>query len=144
MVRTVRLLLDTHVALWWLADDPALAAAHRTAIGDSGSSVLFSSATVAEISIRASLGRLEAPADLVEQLTAQGFEELPLTAAHAARLRDLPRLHRDPSDRMLLTQAREAGADPRHGRPALPRRRRPGAAGRRLPPRAPVEHPARP
>lgn len=105
----MRLLLDTHVVLWWLADDPTLAAAHRTAIGDRSNSVLFSSVNVAEISIRASLGKLEAPSDLVEQLAAQGFEELPLTAAHAARLRDLPWLHRDPFDRMLVAQAQEEG-----------------------------------
>ncbi len=105
----MRLLLDTHVVLWWLADDPALTAAHRRAVSDPANTVLFSAVNVAEISIKASLGKLEAPTDLSEQLTAQGFEELPLTAAHATRLRGLPWLHRDPFDRMLVAQAQDEG-----------------------------------
>lgn len=109
MVRPVRLLLDTHVVLWWLADDPALTTAHAAAIKDRGNTVLFSSVNVAEISIKASLGKLEAPTDLTDQLSTQGFGELPLTAAHASRLRDLPWLHRDPFDRMLIAQAQEEG-----------------------------------
>ena len=103
----MRLLLDTHVVVWWLADDPALPAAHRRAVSDPGNTVLFSAVNIAEISIKTSLGKLEAPTDAAEQLIAQGFEELPLTAAHAARLRDLPWLHRDPFDRMLVAQAQE-------------------------------------
>ena len=103
----MRLLLDTHVVLWWLADDPALTSVHRATIRDARTTVFYSAVSVVEISIKASQDKLEAPTDLVEQLEAQRFEELPLTAAHAVRLRDLPWHHRDPFDRMLIAQAQE-------------------------------------
>jgi PIN domain nuclease of toxin-antitoxin system len=57
----VRLLLDTHVLLWWLADDPSLGEEARTGISDPGSSVFVSAATVWEVSVKQALGKLEAP-----------------------------------------------------------------------------------
>jgi len=103
----VRLLLDTHVLLWWLADDARLTAAHRGAVSHPANTILYSAVTVAEVALKASVGKLEAPTGLGEHLISEGFEELPLRAAHAERLRDLPWLHRDPFDRMLIAQAQE-------------------------------------
>jgi PIN domain nuclease of toxin-antitoxin system len=100
----MRVLLDTHVLLWWLADDPHLSAAHRTIIGDSNNEVFVSAVPIAEIAIKASLGKLDAPNDVVTIVQQGGFCELALTSAHADALRDLPWLHRDPFDRMLIAQ----------------------------------------
>ena len=61
----MRLLLDAHVLLWWLADDPSLGEAARTLIADPENEILVSAATVWEIAIKRALGKLEAPADLV-------------------------------------------------------------------------------
>ena len=101
----MRLLLDTHVLLWWAADDARLPRAWRQLIADPEHDIVVSSVSVAEISIKASLGKLTAPDDLLTDLEASGFVSLPLESDHAARLRDLPWHHRDPFDRMLIGQA---------------------------------------
>ncbi len=101
----MRLLLDTHVVLWWLADDPKLDAGHRDAIADVRNDVFYSAVSIAEMAIKASLGKLDAPPGVAEVLDAQGLVALPFSAAHAERLRDLPWHHRDPFDRMLVVQA---------------------------------------
>jgi PIN domain nuclease of toxin-antitoxin system len=105
----MRVLLDTHVLLWWLADDQRLATAHRELIADSGNDVLVSAVTVAETAIKASLGKLDAPVMDASFLEGQGFGLLDLTAAHAVALRELPWHHRDPFDRMLVAQALTEG-----------------------------------
>ncbi|WP_024286200.1 type II toxin-antitoxin system VapC family toxin [Cellulomonas sp. KRMCY2] len=105
----MRILADTHVLLWWLADDPALPAHQRDALADEHNDVFFSAVSISEIAIKASLGKLEAPADPTAALLSGGFEALPLTAAHAERLRDLPGHHKDPFDRMLVAQAQCEG-----------------------------------
>jgi len=101
----MRLLLDTHVLLWWLADDHRLSAEHRVLIADASNVVLASAMTIAEIAIKASLGKLEAPDDLLPTLETGGFDELPFESRHADLLRKLPWHHRDPFDRMLIAQA---------------------------------------
>lgn len=103
------LLLDTPVLLWWLADAPRLSPSHRELIHDPARRVFVSSITVAEISIKASLGKLDAPPGIVEAIEKSGFELLPFDPAHAEELRDLPWVHRDPFDRMLIAQARIEG-----------------------------------
>lgn len=105
----MRLLADTHVLLWWLADDDRLTDRHRTAISDGANSVAFSSVSIAEIAIKASLGKLTAPAAVTDALRDDGLVELPFTAAHAELLRTLPWHHRDPFDRMLIAQAMAEG-----------------------------------
>jgi PIN domain nuclease of toxin-antitoxin system len=114
----VTLLLDSHVLLWWLSDDPKLSALHRKLIADEADEILISAITVAELSIKASLGKLEITGDLNAEITANGFSFLPFTERHAATLRDLPFHHRDPFDRMLISQAQDDGlvfltSDPR-------------------------------
>ena len=101
----MRLLLDTHILLWWLADDRRLNADHRALIADASNLVLISSMTVAEIAIKASLGKLDAPDDVLSTLEAGGFDELTFESRHAEVLRTLPWHHRDPFDRMLIAQA---------------------------------------
>ncbi|MBT2517680.1 type II toxin-antitoxin system VapC family toxin [Streptomyces sp. ISL-90] len=101
----MRLLLDTHVLLWWLTDDRRLTGDHRDLISDAANSALVSAMTVAEIAIKSSLGKLDAPDDLLPTLDAGGFEHLPFEASHADVLRTLPWHHRDPFDRMLIAQA---------------------------------------
>ncbi|GIG41697.1 type II toxin-antitoxin system VapC family toxin [Cellulomonas phragmiteti] len=101
----MRLLADTHVLLWWLADDPRLPARHRDVLADGGTEVLFSSVSIAEIAIKSSLGKLEATDDIAGALEQGGFLELPFTSRHATLLGTLPWHHRDPFDRMLVAQA---------------------------------------
>lgn len=103
------LLLDTHVLLWWLGDSPRLSPLHRELLHDSARRVFVSSITVAEISIKASFGKLDAPRGIIEAITQSGFELLAFTPVHAEELRDLPWVHRDPFDRMLIAQARIEG-----------------------------------
>ncbi len=93
--------------LWWLADHPALPLVVREAVSAAENDVFASALGVAEISIKASLGKLEAPDDVVTTLGAEGFVSLPFTSVHAALFRHLPWHHRDPFDRMLVAQAQE-------------------------------------
>jgi PIN domain nuclease of toxin-antitoxin system len=100
----MRILADTNVLLWWLAADARLRP-YETALRDPHNEVYFSSISVAEISIKSTLGKLTVPTNYVEQLQKDQFDELSFTATHAAALADLPWHHRDPFDRMLLAQA---------------------------------------
>ena len=107
---TRRLLLDTHVWLWWQADDRRLGARARHAIG-TATEVRFSAASAWEIAIKVSLGKLTLPrgVDIESALALDGFRPLPVEVAHAEALRALPALHRDPFDRMLVAQAQSEG-----------------------------------
>lgn len=105
----MRLLLDTHVVLWWLARVPRLGSQARAAIASPASAVFVSAITGGEIGIKKSLGRLEAPDDLPGQLVSHGFVELPLNLQHGLALAKLPLHHRDPFDRLLLAQATVEG-----------------------------------
>lgn len=121
----MRLLLDTHALLWWLADDPALSHDATAAIADPHSSVFVSAATAWEIAIKQALGKLEAPSDLERQLELNRFESLAITVSHASAAGTLPRHHDDPFDRMLVAQALAEGLtvvtrDPRIGRYGVP------------------------
>lgn len=101
----MRILLDTHILLWWLMDDPRLSASLRHTITSGSNEILISSITVAEIEIKKALGKLEAPRELLTLLDETGFALLPLTGEHAQTLRDLAPHHSDPFDRMLVAQA---------------------------------------
>ncbi|MDR1512769.1 MAG: type II toxin-antitoxin system VapC family toxin [Propionibacteriaceae bacterium] len=117
----MRALLDTNVLLWWLGSSRRLRPGHREIIADPANQVFVSAISAAEIEIKAALGKLpEAPESLAEAMAAEGFAELRFSVAHAAALRALPPIHRDPFDRMLMAQALTEGlpvltADPVFG-----------------------------
>jgi PIN domain nuclease of toxin-antitoxin system len=101
----VKLLLDTHVVLWWQRDDRRLNRAARAAIAEAD--VVWVSAVSAwEVTIKVALGRLRLDEPFRVLLAADDFDELPLTLAHADALASLPGHHADPFDRALVAQAR--------------------------------------
>ena len=99
-----RLLLDTHVVLWWLADDPTLSAELKATI-DEEVDVFVSAATIWEVAIKQQLRKITAPSDLPERIRDSELANLPVTADHAIVAGRLPLIHRDPFDRMLVAQA---------------------------------------
>jgi PIN domain nuclease of toxin-antitoxin system len=101
----MRLLLDAHALLWWLADDPSLDRNARDLIADPTNEVIVSAVTVWEIAIKRAIGKLSAPDGLAAVLERSGFIEAPVTAADAERAGGLEAIHRDPFDRMLVAQA---------------------------------------
>jgi PIN domain nuclease of toxin-antitoxin system len=105
----VKLLLDTHIYIWWLADPSRLADEARIAIANPRNFVFVSAASIIEIAIKQANGKLEVSEPPENLLEACRFRELPLKIAHAAALRDLPPVHKDPFDRMLAAQARVEG-----------------------------------
>jgi len=105
----VRILLDTHILLWWLADDQRLPPQAAAAIEDSENEVVVSAASAWEISIKQAAGRIVAPEDLLDALTVSEFATLAVTAAHAMAAGRLPPRHTDPFDRMLIAQAKIEG-----------------------------------
>lgn len=106
----MRLLLDTHAALWWLSDDERFGDEAARHMADGRNEVLLSAAVLWEVAIKRSLGKLEAPADLASTLLGAGIRGLPITLGHAAAVEALPWHHRDPFDRMLVAQAGVEGA----------------------------------
>jgi PIN domain nuclease of toxin-antitoxin system len=100
-------LLDTHVFLWALAAPDELSPAARQAIQNPDNTVYVSAVTAVEISIKAALGKLDAPPELQEEIRRRGFSELPLSYSHGEALRRLADHHADPFDRMLIAQAAE-------------------------------------
>lgn len=108
MRRGARLLLDTHVFLWWRADDRRVRRPVRELVG-AADVVFVSAASAWEAAIKIALGRLKIPASVEAGVLASGFERLPITFAHAEEAGRLPPHHADPFDRMLLAQARLEG-----------------------------------
>ena len=104
-----RLLLDTHVFLWWLAGDAALGLKAKAAIGDGRNDIFVSAASVWEIAIKRALGKLEAPEDMEKIVEDEEFVRLPVSLFHAEAAGRLPPLHNDPFDRMLIAQAQAEG-----------------------------------
>jgi PIN domain nuclease of toxin-antitoxin system len=105
----VNLILDTHTLLWWLNDEATLSLAARSAIADPDNTVYLSAVVIWEIRIKEAIGKLTLPPDFREVLDEQGFVELAIRVAHAHALRDLPPIHRDPFDRLLVAQAVHEG-----------------------------------
>jgi PIN domain nuclease of toxin-antitoxin system len=101
----VNLLLDTHVFIWAVDDDPKLSATAWSTI-EEADAVYVSSASIWEATIKYRLGKLKvAPDRLIDAVAGSGFLELPISSRHAATVARLPLIHRDPFDRMLLAQA---------------------------------------
>ena len=102
----MNLLLDTHVLLWWLDDNPDLSRRARTAIADGNNLVFVSAAVIWEIQIKHALGKLKIPTNFRNVLEQQAFELLDVTVEHAYAVGKLPLYHRDPFDRILVAQAK--------------------------------------
>ena len=101
----MKVLLDTHLVLWAMQDSNSLSAAARKRIR-AAEVAYVSAASLWEIVIKASLGKLTVDSEALEdQLGIAGFEPLPITWQHTVQVRKLPMHHRDPFDRMLIAQA---------------------------------------
>jgi len=101
----VLLLLDTRAFLWWNNDDSALGPVARAAIADSDNVVFVSAASAWEIATKRADGKVDAPGDIADWVSRDGFIELAIDIAHAVRSAELPWHHRDPFDRLLVAQA---------------------------------------
>ena len=105
----MRLLIDTHALLWWLSDDPSLSDAARKAMAETSNVLLVSAASAWEIATKVRLGRLPGAAELAADfqgfMRREGFTTLDITADHGIRAGLLPGPHKDPFDRMLISQA---------------------------------------
>jgi len=105
----VRLLLDTHAFLWWVADDERLSPRAAALIAEPSNEVLVSAAIAWEVVVKSALGRVEVPTPvdrfLTDQIEANAFIPLPIHMRHALGLAALPQIHRDPFDRILVAQA---------------------------------------
>jgi PIN domain nuclease of toxin-antitoxin system len=99
------LLLDSHVALWALEDSDRLGPRARSRLLDQATTSYVSAATTWELQLKRGLGKLSCPADLEQHLLDAGFSELPIRYRHTQALDQVALPHRDPFDRMLLTQA---------------------------------------
>jgi PIN domain nuclease of toxin-antitoxin system len=105
----MRLLLDTHMLLWWLTENSSLPVTARKLIGLRNNQVLVSAASASEIATKVRLGRLNVAADLARDfggyLAQERFESLSISTEHGIRAGSLPGSHKDPFDRMLVAQA---------------------------------------
>ena len=101
----MRALLDTHALIWALSDDGRLSDDARQIIENRENDIVVSAVSAWEISVKVGLGKLEAPSNLNEVIERAGFSPRLIGFAECALLRDLPSLHRDPFDRMLIAQA---------------------------------------
>jgi PIN domain nuclease of toxin-antitoxin system len=101
----MRILLDTHIFLWLVSNSPRLTSQARALIRDA-EKIFVSSATIWEISIKVRLGKLKVdPAELIEEMRKNEFEELPIYNRHAKSVSKMPLYHSDPFDRLLVAQA---------------------------------------
>ena len=101
----MRLLADTHAALWLLGEDKRLSPRADELLTDATNEVLLSAAVVWEVAIKRSLGKLDTPDGFAGQLLDGGAVALPVSIDHARAVRTLPWHHRDPFDRLLVAQA---------------------------------------
>jgi PIN domain nuclease of toxin-antitoxin system len=102
----MKLLIDTHILLWWLSDDAKLPGNARQLIATPENTVFVSHVSLWEIQIKAMAGKLTANLqDIIQQLPENNFQQLPIHANHLLALGFLPPHHQDPFDRMLIAQA---------------------------------------
>ena len=106
----MRLLLDTHILLWWLMADRRLPKGLAKALGSPENDIAVSAASLWEIVIKHMLGRIDVDLDeLLSSVTSDGFNELPVHFHHTLKLQSLPRRHDDPFDRILIAQSISEG-----------------------------------
>jgi PIN domain nuclease of toxin-antitoxin system len=113
MESRVKLLLDTHALIWWLAGDEALSRRAREAIADEANSITVSAASAMEVATKFRIGKLPGAALLAQDFEAiiasQGFSELPISVTHARLAGEMNIAHKDPFDRFLIAQAKDEG-----------------------------------
>ncbi len=102
----MKYLLDTHVILWWLTTPEAIHAKARKIISDKENEIFISSVSFWEMAIKKSVGRLTLPHNLIETISTEGFKTLPILPEEGLGVADLPFLHADPFDRLLVIQAK--------------------------------------
>ena|SRR3990167_4636519 len=102
----MKYLLDTHVILWWFTEPEKIHQKARKIIRDRSNNVFISSASCWEIAIKKSIGRLTLPHNLLETIALEGFQTLPIKPEECIGIADLPMLHTDPFDRLLVMQAK--------------------------------------
>ena len=101
----MNLLLDTHVLIWALENNPRLSDSAREAIVDGENLVFASAVSVWEISVKQAMGKLDVPDNLIEEIQIHRFTPLEINLQHARLAGRLPAIHKDPFDRMLIAQA---------------------------------------
>lgn len=102
----MRVLLDTHILLWWLIDSPNLSKRGRAVIVQDENTICISAASIWEMRIKESIGKLVLPKNFETALSQEGFEEFSISVSHAHVLAQLPMIHKDPFDRLLAAQAK--------------------------------------
>ncbi len=102
----MRILLDSHTLLWWMGDPAKIAAKTRSMIADPANDVFASAASIWELGLKVSKGKLRLPLAFHETLGVHGIRTLPFTAPHAMESISLPAIHGDPFDRALVAQCR--------------------------------------
>ena len=106
----MKYLLDTHIFLWWITDNPKLQKITRDLISDKSNELFLSSASLWEIMIKSKLSKIDLPDDpktyLKKQVQINSINILNITMEHSLETYDLPEIHKDPFDRMLIAQAR--------------------------------------
>ena len=127
----MRLLLDTHLIVWWMNGEASkISERALAALGSEEMEPVVSAVTIWEAAIKSGIGKLEVPGDMLAQIEGSGVELLPVTARHADFVSSLPAHHADPFDRLLVSQALAEGltivtADPviaRYRVPVMPAR----------------------
>ncbi len=105
----MKLLIDTQILLWSLMEPKKLSSLGRELICTPENTVFLSAVSMWEIRIKESIGKLTLPLEFAARVGELGFEDLPLKTQHTETLLDLPSIHKDPFDRMLVAQARTEG-----------------------------------
>lgn len=102
----MKYLLDTHIVLWWMTDPKQIAPKASKIIADKENDILVSTVSLWEMAIKKSIGRLTLPRNIIEVLHVEGFQILSIGSEEALGISDLPPIHHDPFDRMLVMQAK--------------------------------------
>jgi PIN domain nuclease of toxin-antitoxin system len=106
----MKYLLDTHVLIWWLENQQKLSTTARKIIGIHNHEIMVSSASLWEMAIKSGLGKLRTPPDAIERIRDENFTLIDIKPIHAMKVLELPSIHQDPFDRMLIAQALVEGA----------------------------------
>lgn len=103
----MRLLIDTHILYWALKSPERLSEDARAALENINNDVFVSPASLWELQIKAGQNKLQLPEHFIDAINISGFRSLPITLEHANRIGQLPQIHKDPFDRILVAQALE-------------------------------------